>query len=741
MSPSFLLPYWRLAAATPLLALLVACSGAGPATTTPLPSPYVLVTPAPDPEVAAGTFLSAWQRGDYEAMYTGLSTLSRDAMTVETFRERYQEVAAAATLSGLDYQTHGARVSTQTAEVSFSLTLHTAVVGDLVREVTMPLRLEQGQWKVAWDETLILPELRGGNTLMMEQTIPARGNIYDRNGKALAYETDSASLGVIPGQITDEARLLDELSSLLNLHPQVIRALYADAPSDWYVPVGIASLDEVKSRYEALTTLGGLVMRTSRSRYYYGGGSASHAVGFISQVPEEQLEAYQARGYRGDEKVGVIGVEAWGEPFLAGKHGGRLLVVAPTGQVVATLAESPLQPAASIYTTLDRDVQTKVERFGLGAFSGAIVLLQRDTGEVLAMVSSPGFDSNLFDPGNYNSEFLLPQIFSDPRIPLLNRATQGQYPLGSVFKIVTLSAALESGYYTPDTAYRCTGYFREIPGVVLTDWTVSWGRPPHGVIDLVHGLIQSCDPFFWHIGLDLYTKDQWLVPNMARGFGLGKATGIEVLPEEEGLIPDPAWKKETLGEDWLAGDAVNSAIGQGRVLVTPLQVANFVAAVGNGGTLYRPQLIHHILPPIGDSLYTFAPEARAQLPLSAQNLATVQQAMQGVVSDQNGTARFRFLDLQVKLAGKTGTAEDPAGDPHAWFAGYTYDNRPDKPDIAMVVIAENQGEGSQIAAPIFRRVLEIYFFGKPLTKYPWESEIGLTATPTGGPDETAAPAP
>jgi penicillin-binding protein 2 len=699
------------------------------------------VTPAPDPETAAAAFLGAWQRGDYDAMYAGLSTLSRDAMTVDAFRESYQAVAAAATLSGLDYQTHGAQVSTQTAEVSFSLTLHTAVVGDLLRQISMPLRLEHGQWKVAWDETLILPELRGGNTLLMEQTIPARGNIYDRNGKALAYETDSASLGVIPGQITDEARLLDELSSLLGLHPQVIRSLYADAPPDWYVPVGIASLDEVKDRYEALTTLGGLVMRTSHSRYYYGGGSASHVVGYISQVPEEQLQAYQARGYRGDEKVGVMGVEAWGEPYLAGKHGGRLLVVAPTGRVVATLAESPLQPAAAIYSTLDRDLQTKVERFGLGALPGAIVLLRRDTGEVLAMVSSPGFDSNLFDPGNYNSEFQLPKVFSDPLIPLLNRATQGQYPLGSVFKIVTISAALESGYYTPDSTYRCTGYFREIPGVVLTDWTVSWGRAPHGVIDLRNGLIQSCDPFFWHIGLDLYTKDQWLVPNMARGFGLGKITGLEVLPEEAGLIPDPAWKKETLGEDWLAGDAVNSAIGQGRVLVTPLQVADFVAAVGNGGTLYRPQLIHSIQPPIGDPLYTFTPETRGQLPLSAENLATVQQAMQGVVSDENGTARFRFLGMEVKVAGKTGTAEDPRGAPHAWFAGYTYDNRPDKPDIAMVVIAENQGEGSQVAAPIFRRVLEIYFFGKPLTKYPWESEIGLTATPTAGSGDAATPAP
>jgi len=231
------------------------------------------------------------------------------------------------------------------------------------------------------------------------------------------------------------------------------------------------------------------------------------------------------------------------------------------------------------------------------------------------------------------------------------------------------------------------------------------------------------------------------VPNMARGFGLGKATGIEVLPEGEGLIPDPAWKKEALGEDWLAGDAVNMAIGQGRVLVTPLQVADFVGAVGNGGALYRPQLIHRIQPIIGDPLFTFAPEARSQLPVSAENLATVQQAMQGVVSNENGTARFRFLGLEVKVAGKTGTAEDPAGAPHAWFAGYTYDNRPDKPDVAMVVIAENQGEGSQIAAPIFRRVLEIYFFGKPLTKYPWEAEIGLTATPTVGSGEAATAAP
>lgn len=335
-------------------------------------------------------------------------------------------------------------------------------------------------------------------------------------------------------------------------------------------------------------------------------------------------------------------------------------------------------------------------------------------------------------------------MLDNPNQPLLNRATMGLYPLGSVFKVITMSAALESGLYTPNSTYTCTGYYT-VPGFSGTDWTVEHDVKPHGKITLVQGLTRSCDCFFWQVGYDLYYKDAWLVPNMARAYGLGKPTGIGVIPEEAGFVPDPGWKHDTQGEDWTTGDALNQAIGQGKLQVTPLQVVDYMAAVGNGGTLYRPQLILKIQPPIGDPVFTFHPEVRGILPVSADNLAAIQQGLIGVVNDPNGTARAHYYGITdiYNIAGKTGTASNGTNYPHAWFAGYTFEDAPNKPDIAAAVVVESSGEGSTYASPMVRRIIEIYFQGAPAAFYPWESTYGTvgTSTPeyTDTPEETPSP--
>jgi penicillin-binding protein 2 len=530
-----------------------------------------------------------------------------------------------------------------------------------------------------------------------------------------------------------EGALLGELSRLTGLYPGAIQSLYDDKRgTDWYVSVGEAVLDEVNRRYGLLAGLGGVVMTQYNSRFYYQGGIAPQTVGYVSPVPKEQLGQYLRNGYSPATRVGQTGIEKWGEQYLAGKTGGTLYVIDKDGKVVSTLAKFDSQPSSSITLTIDQNLQIESQK-AITGFRGSIVVIERDTGRVLAMVSSPKYDPNLFDPNNANSGYALGNLLNDPNTPLLDRAVQGQYPLGSVFKVITFSAAIESGTYTPETPYSCGYEFTELPDRTLYDWTWEHFQTelrdtgegitrPSGNLDLTGGLMRSCNPYFWHIGLDLYNQGRVsAIADMARGFGLGSPTGIGQVNEVSGTIINPP----TLL------DAVNQAIGQGDVLVTPLQVANFMAAIGNGGTLYRPQIVEKITDSNGVETSTFKPESRGVLPMKPETLAALRTAMLAVIRNRRGTAYQRFINLtSIPLYGKTGTAESNTGTPHAWFAGYTDAKNPALPDIAIAVIAENAGEGSVIAAPIFKRIVESYFFGRPQSPYWWESNIGITRTPT-----------
>ncbi len=450
------------------------------------------------------------------------------------------------------------------------------------------------------------------------------------------------------------------------------------------------------------------------------------------RVDSEQLGDYRDKGYRGDEWVGVAGLEAWGEALLAGQPGVTLRIVTPDGRTHRTLAERELVVSRPIYTTLLRDFQLKVQEI-LGERIGAIVVLDADSGAVLAMASGPGFDPNVFiRPGAAAERNAL--LF-DSRRPLLNRATQGAYPLGSVFKIVTMAAALEAGGFTPDSLYTCSGTWSELgPGAIKKDWLAGG----HGTLTLVQGLERSCDPYFYHVGLALANVSFDILPEYARAFGLGQLTGIEGVAEVGGLVPDPAWKLETHGEVWTSGDSVNLAIGQGFFTVTPLQVARYVAAVANGGTLYRPHVIVRIgAAPDGSAPETASePEVIGKLPVSAEHLDAIRQGMEGATQRAGGTATHRFYNMAIPVAGKTGTAQAPGETalPHSWFTGYAPSDCQALPEgceaqIAVVVLVENAGEGSSVAAPLFRQVVEAYF-GLPQTPLPPEA---LPPTPTPGP--------
>jgi penicillin-binding protein 2 len=693
--------------------------------------------PTGDPaeiKAVAQAYLDAWKADDYPAMYNMLTSVSRDAMSAEEFSNHYSGVAVEAALNGIEYEILSVLAGPSDSQARYRVTLDSRLVGKISRETVMNLRREKGEWRVEWDDMLVLPELQGGNYLVMDRGdfVPSRANIYDRLGRALVAQADATAVGMYPDQINpDQAeKTFATLSNLTGLSADTIAALYRNAPqgANWYIPLGEVSAERIASEFAALSSLPGVVMQPYKSRYYFDGGIAPHVLGYVSAIQPDEVEEYKRRGYQPDERVGRIGLEKWGETYLAGKRGGALYVFNAQGQPATRLAQSEAQPAQAIYTPLDRDFQVAAQE-ALADFRGAIVVLERDTGRVLTMVSSPGFDPNAFEPINFNSSQTLYEITSDPAQPLLNRATQGQYPLGSVFKIITMAAGLESGHYTPETTYQCGYFFDELAGARLNDWTYEYfqrdGRTiPSGLLTLPQGLMRSCNPFFWHIGLGLYNLGETTaVSEMARGFGLGRPTGVVGLEEEAGQIPDPA----------NAVDAVNMAIGQGDILVTPLQVASFIAAIGNGGTLNRPQLVERIAPPDGEPTQVFKPEATGKLPLSAENLKVIQDALVGQIRNEKprGTAWHVFTGLDIPVAGKTGTAQSGTDRPHAWFAGYTFAEREDKPDIAVVVLAENIGEGSDYAAPIFRRIVELYFSGQPQKLYPWEStyNVPLTGTP------------
>jgi penicillin-binding protein 2 len=689
--------------------------------TSSLPDPLVQTTQVPDVSASVAAYLQAWQQDDYTSMYALLTRVSKDAISYEEFEKQYVDFSVNLTLRQVDYTILSSLISPNSAQVSYRVTYQTTLVESLTREVVANLSLEENTWHIQWEEGLLLPELRGGNKLLLNVTSPARGNIYDVNGEALVAETEVVSLGISPVTIEDGkySTTVTQLANLTGKKQEDIYDLLERYGYDsGYIPIGEALAQDVNDRADQINGLEGLVQNWYDSRYYYDGGIAPHVTGYVKPIYAEELVEYQRLGYRADDRVGASGLEKWGEDYLFGKRGVELYIVSPTGEIVARLYKQDADAAESIYTTFDTKFQQRVER-AIQGFNGAIVVLERDTGRVLASASSPTFNPNLFDPNNDNN-LDLDTVLSDGNQRLLNRATQGGYPLGSVFKIITMSAALESGRFTTESSYDCQYEFTELAGYVGDDWTKAKEIPPSGMLTLPEGLMRSCNPWFYHIGLDLYRNGfPELITDTAKGFGLGEATGIGQVAEDEGAMPYPQSD----------GDAVQQGIGQGSMLVTPLQVARFIAAIGNGGTLYRPQVVEKISKIGEDPSYVFEPEAQGKLPITDENLKIVQDAMHSVVADPRGTAHSRFLNIAVPIYGKTGTAQNPFGNAHAWFAGYTDTKNSSLPNIAVVVIAENAGEGSEVGAPIFRRVIEQYY-DLQIQLYPWEATYLITKTPT-----------
>ena len=678
-----------------LLALLLACA------TTPTPTPAPTSTPVP-PQAAlrtADAFLAAWQQQNYPAMYALLSTAAQAETDATTFTRWHTDFAEAATLQRSTITRYTARADGERIDVGYRAELTTALFKTLVLENHLRLVEESGRWRVAWTPgTLVVGLTHGGAITRTTEPAP-RGRILDSQGRVLAESEVCLIVGAVPGEIDDRDAFAFQLSALTEVPTTTLLAALNDAQPNWFVPLTELPAAEGERLKAQLAGLSGVRFRTGERRRYPQGRSLAHTVGYVGEITAEQLAQPAYTGYDPGALVGQTGVEAWAEPYLAGDAAARLVALAPDGSLSRVLAEAELAGSQDVMLTLDLAFQQTVEAI-LGERKGAIVALDPEAGVIHALATYPAFDpGRLLADDAYRAA-----LFEDLAAPLLNRATQAALPPGSVFKIVTMAAGLESGLYTIDTTYTCTGSWTGLgPEIVMYDWF----RSGHGTLTLHEALVHSCNPYFWQLGLTLDAHDPAYLPTVARQFGLGQQAGLVGGEDAAGQIPDPAWKAAQ-GEAWWAGDAVNMATGQGELLATPLQMANVLASVANRGVIYQPRLVAQISG--GEDAAPVASEVRLETGIAPATLDAVHAALVDVTGSEVGTAHTAFAGFPLAVAGKTGTAENPGGAPHAWFAGYA---PVEDPQLVVAVMLENGGEGSRDAAPLARQVLAAYLGSGP----------------------------
>lgn len=676
------------------LCLLLACT----ATPTPVPSELPEVSPEVNADALrlVDAFLAGWCEGRYTALYALLTPSAQAATDAATFGQWYTDFAEAATLERCTVKRHSARAFGDSVEVGYRVTLETQVFGPLVLENSLRLAQEQGRWGVAWTPGAIAMGLTPGGRIARFTTPAPRGRILDAQGRVLAESEALLIVGAVAGEISDIEGFATQLGALTQAPPETLVQALTDAPPDWFTLLLTLPAAEGKDLRPQLAVLPGMRFREGSRRRYPQDASLAHATGYVGEITAEQLAQPQYMAYASGAMIGQTGVEAWTESFLAGDAATQLAALAPDGSLNRVIAERSLPGSHDVRLTIDLEFQQAVETI-LGEHQGAIVALEPQTGFIRALASAPTYvPDRLLADAAYRDALL-----ADPAAPLLNRATQAALPPGSTFKIVTMAAGLHSGLYTPESTYTCAGAWTGLgPDIVMTDWL----RTGHGTLTLHQALVQSCNPTFWNMGLTLDAQDPAYLPGIARQFGFGQAAGLRGGVDAAGLIPDPEWKLAMRGESWWAGDAVNMATGQGDVLATPLQMADAMAMVANGGVLYRPTLVAQIAGAGGEE--TLAPEMLAQVSLAPEVFAAIHAALVEVTSAPTGTALRAFAGFPLVVAGKTGTAENPGSAPHAWFAAYA---PAEAPRLVVVVMLENGGEGSTQAAPLAREVFAAYF--------------------------------
>jgi penicillin-binding protein 2 len=570
------------------------------------------------------------------------------------------------------------------------------------------------------------------NRLRVVPTMSSRGLIYGRNGELLVENVPSFAAGVIPADLPDEELLpvLAELDRLVGipLGEVALKIAAAKESKDPFAPVIVkAELDEETAfrLREAEPNLPGVHVLVEPKRHYTEGALLAHLLGYVGKLDEAEYAEMQDLGYELDDRIGKTGLEAAYESMLRGVPGRKQVEVDSTGREIRTLNSLAPEPGHSLVLALDVDLQRRVTEILQAAMgtstNAAAVMMDVNTGEVLAMVSLPSFDNNLFS-GTVD-EAQLQQLLDNPAKPLVNHAIAEMYPPGSIFKQVTGVAALQEGVATPGTTITSHGYItvpnQYNPDVVYVfrDWSAL------GTLDFYGGVAMSSDVYFYYLAGGYYEDGVEIfrglgatsLASYARAFGLGAPTGIDLPGESPGLVPDPHWKEETVGEVWVTGDTYNFGIGQGYLATTPLQMVRVTAAIANGGDVLVPQLVREVVDADGRLVRPFERAVQRHLEVSADNLAVFREGMRQAVSW--GTAHSAAVS-GVSVAGKTGTAEfgpmlaDGQYESHAWFTGFAPS---EDPQVAVVVFLE-KGNGALDAAPTAAKILDYYFHRQSLAQ-------------------------
>ncbi|MGZ8384970.1 MAG: penicillin-binding protein 2 [Nitrospira sp.] len=574
-------------------------------------------------------------------------------------------------------------------------------VGLLLVVALLGLRL----WHLQIREGPYYRDLSENNRTRLVLLEPARGLIYDRHGVLLANNVPSFSLYVTLEDVKDREALIQQLSNLLGFDPTLVRKKMT-ARGSKLLPRKIK--DRMTLRDAMLVEsnrldMPGVMIQVESQRNYPGGVTAAHLLGYVGEISSDQLEKPEFVDLHQGSIVGQYGVEKSYDRHMRGMAGQKNVEVDALGhEKKAVVVERP-QAGNDLYLTIDVRLQ-KVAEDLLGGEYGAIVALDPNSGDILAMASRPGFDPNVLSRELTAKQWV--EIVQDEGRPLNNRASQGQYPPGSTFKIPMAVAALETKTMSPSSTVFCNGGY-QFGKRLYHDWKASG----HGYVDLHDALVHSCDVYFYTIGQRMGID---VMAEFGKDFGLGKATGVELPSERAGIMPSTAWKQKAKNEQWLPGETISAAIGQGYVTVTPLQMASLVGTVANNGVSYRPRLVQAVMDRTSGNLQELPAVPRGKINAKPETFRVIKDALADVVT--KGTAT-RAKSSMVTIGGKTGTAQVAAlrtgpeenipkkFRDHAWFVAFA---PVESPKIAVAVLAEHMGHGGAAAAPLAKEVIETY---------------------------------